>query len=184
MVGRCLVWLRRRPLELRMPPAISHRRKRTRRTQRAHSVSRKGPRCCLPCCDDGKLAQSAQGSKAVARRCDKSCMPRHALRTWRRQPFDRPRQNNAAAENAAVQYRCTERFVPDLSEGQGNSPQFEQWNVRPAHESHSPTTMCCAARDAPSRARLASGARAVDSNCSRVRRCSLRSVMTLARRSS
>ncbi len=44
-----LVRRRRRPLELKMPPARSRRRKRTRRTQRAHSVARQGPRQCLPC---------------------------------------------------------------------------------------------------------------------------------------
>ena len=43
-----LVWRRRRPLELRMLPARSRRRTRTRRTQRAHSVSRKGPRFVPP----------------------------------------------------------------------------------------------------------------------------------------
>ena len=43
-----LVWRRRRPLELRMPPARSRQRKRTRRTRRAHSVSRQGPRQVPP----------------------------------------------------------------------------------------------------------------------------------------
>jgi hypothetical protein len=96
---------------------------------------------CLPCCDGGRLAQNAQGPKTVASRSGDFCMSRHALWTWGLQPVDRPIQNHALRKNAAVQYRLARKFVRDLSENEGKSPQFRRWHVTLPLKLHAASTM-------------------------------------------
>jgi hypothetical protein len=101
---RIMVWRRRRPLELRMPPARSRQRKQTRRTQRAHSVSRQGPRQVPPLLMSFEVSRKRDCSEVVASVRREICVRRYACPVWRRQPFDCARKKSVCG--AAC--RCTD----------------------------------------------------------------------------
>ena len=101
---RFMVWRRRRPLELRMPPARSRQRKRTRRTQRAHSVSRQGPRQVPPLLMWFEISRKRNCSEVVAWNYREICACRHARPEWRRQELDRAQKKSVCGAT----WRCTE----------------------------------------------------------------------------
>ena len=100
--GGLLVWRRRRPLELRMPPARSRQRKRTRRTQRAHSVSRQGPRQVPPLLMWFEISRKRNRSEVGCMPAAKFARARHAWREWRRQALDRALEKICVRSNMAV----------------------------------------------------------------------------------
>ena len=78
-------------LELRMPPAKSRQRKRTRRTQRAHPVQGKvhGSASLVDVRKPSRRRRRSEGT--VHRRCKIRCIC-HARREWLRQAIDRAPQ--------------------------------------------------------------------------------------------
>ena len=119
-------WRCRRPLEVRMLSARSRRRIQTRRIQRAHSVSRKGPRRMPP------LLRYSYASTKRKRLEARLATARRNLHTGSC-IADMPTQLlERATQNIAARAKCGSAIFAQLritNTNRDKSPRFRRWPV-------------------------------------------------------